>query len=183
MQFVQISSAPDKIPNWLPPVGRWKQQDPIIWLKRYSWRLLTFQSVPCVHSCTPSASALGEISPRADPTQSGECEVGKVPAPGHCHLPRHILILRPWPGGEAPPWPLYLFPLSPSIVCTEGVGTLLLFCHIPSPSYPGNVGTLWSHPRPGLGMLRKIMLIRNIGLLHLQGQASRLRRVLPFSAR
>lgn len=102
---------------------------------------------------------------------------------GHCHLPRHILILRPWPGGEAPPWPLYLFPLSPSIVCTEGVGTLLLFCHIPSPSYPGNVGTLWSHPRPGLGMLRKIMLIRNIGLLHLQGQASRLRRVLPFSAR
>ena len=82
MQFVQISSAPDKIPNWLPPAGRWKQQGPTIWLKWYSWCLLTFWSVPCVHSCTSSASALGQISLRDDPTQSGECEVGKPPAPG-----------------------------------------------------------------------------------------------------
>ena len=53
----------DKILNWIPPVGRGKQQGSTITMKRLdawnSWPVLTFQSLPCVHSGVSSALGLG----------------------------------------------------------------------------------------------------------------------------
>ena len=114
-----------------------------------------------------------------DPTQSDEHEVDKASA---ITCRTHLLILGPQLRGWSPTC-VFVPSVTPLLPASGGMSTLLLLSCI---SFLPRLA-IWEYSGPiylpALGMLRKIILVRNSSLFYLQSRASSLRSVFAFSVR